>query len=171
MRDTFIPLLQFFVTTGEVTGRKKCQKIIHILQECGVDFGFDFKLALYGAYSSGLQCQLETFVEENYIKEQTTTSGISNYRTSQFVPNKRSKQILEILGQESDPAWSELAKQLNEHPTRKLEAASTILFLRRNGTSESELHTKLKALKPHLEDVFQDAFQLANQLEESQIHR
>lgn len=164
MPDTFIPLLQFFVTTGTVTGRKKCQKMIHILQECGHDFGFNFKLALYGAYSTGLQSQLETFVEENYIKESTTTSGASNYPTCEFTPNKRSKQILKILGQEGNPAWSDLANKLNDQPTRKLEATSTILFLRRNGTAEAGLEARFKGLKPHLLDVFPDALKLANEL-------
>jgi len=164
MRDTFTPLLQFFIATGEVTGRKKCQKMIHILQECGHDFGFDFKLALYGAYSSALQSELETFVENNYIKESTTYSDTLKYPTSHFVPNKRSASILTILGESGEPEWSDLARKLNKRPTRELEATSTILYLRRAGILEEHLESKFKALKPHLMDIYSEGFKLAEEL-------
>ncbi|HWL54801.1 MAG TPA: hypothetical protein VNQ90_20330 [Chthoniobacteraceae bacterium] len=164
MNDSFIPLLQFFVTVGEVVGRKKCQKLIHILQECGHDFGFDFKLALYGAYSSGLQARLEDFVDNRYIQEVPEVTGPAGYPTSKFVANRRNEVILKILGQDKEPSWKGLAVALNQRRTRVLEAASTILYLRRGGTRGENLEQKFAVLKPHLTDIFDEGKQLADEL-------
>ena len=164
MNDPFTPLLQFFVATGEVVGRKKCQKLIHILQECGHDFGFDFKLALYGAYSSDLQSQLENFVQNRYIREVPSTTDVAGYRTSKFVTSPHSPKILKILGLDQEPAWKNLANDLNQRTSRELEATSTIMFLRRNGTQDAQLPEKFAALKPHLVDIYESGIELANKL-------
>lgn len=164
MNDPFTPLLRFFVATGEVVGRKKCQKLIHILQECGHDFGFDFKLALYGAYSSDLQSQLENFVQNRYIREVPSTTDIAGYRTSKFVTSPHSPKILKILGLDQEPAWKNLANDLNQRTSRELEATSTIMFLRRNGTQDTQLPEKFAALKPHLSNIYESGIELANKL-------
>jgi uncharacterized protein YwgA len=164
MNDQFTPLLQFFVATGEVVGRKKCQKLIHILQECGYDFGFDFKLALYGAFSSDLQGQLENFVGNRYIREVPSTTDIAGYRTSKFVTSSHSPKILKILGLDEEPRWKKLANDLNQRTSRELEATSTIMFLRRSGTQDAQLPEKFAALKPHLIDIYESGLELANKL-------
>lgn len=164
MYDQFTPLLQFFVATGEVVGRKKCQKLIHILQECGHDFGFDFKLALYGAFSSDLQGQLENFVENRYIREVPSTTDIAGYPTSKFVTSSHSPKILKILGLDEEPGWKKLATDLNQRTSRELEATSTIMFLRRSGTQDAQLPEKFAALKPHLIDIYESGLELANEL-------
>jgi len=155
-------LLQFFICTGEVVGRKKCQKLIHILQECGHDFGFDFELALYGAYSTALQSQLESFVENRYIQEIPDVTG-TGFPTSKFVANRHGSSILRILGSENSPAWSDLATRLNAESTRVLEATSTIMFLCRNGIQD-HLESRSAALKPHLQDIYDRGLQLADEL-------
>jgi len=164
MSDSFIPLLQFFVTTGEVVGRKKCQKMIHILQECGHDFGFDFKLALYGAYSSALQAQLEDFVNYEYITEQPAATEVAGYRTSTFSASDRGKTVLEKLKENREPSWKALAVFLNEQNTRDLEAASTILYLQKEDITDRELQEKFRRLKPHLVGIFDKGKALADRL-------
>ena len=164
MSDSFIPLLQFFVATGEVVGRKKCQKLVHILQECGYNFGFDFKLALYGAYSSTLQSQLESFVENRYIIEIPDVTNKAAFRTSKFITNRHGTTILKILGQDQEPQWKELANYLNSRSTRDLEATSTIMFLRHGGTSDDQLRERFDALKPHLNDIYDSGLALADEL-------
>lgn len=164
MSDSFIPLLQFFVTTGEVVGRKKCQKLVHILQECGYDFGFDFELALYGAYSTGLQSKLENFVENRYLSEIPVVTDVAGFRTSKFVASSHGNKILKILGHDREPSWKDLALRLNNESTRVLEAASTIMFLRSGGTQDELLKAKFEALKPHLQDIYQRGLELADEL-------
>lgn len=167
MSDSFIPLLQFFATVDEVVGRKKCQKLIHILQECGCDFGFNFKLALYGAYSSALQENLEEFVEQGYLQEEIVSSGTSDYSTSKFTSKEKCRAVLRIFGDVEQPAWSKLLIDLNQRSTRDLEATSTIMYLRRVAVREEVLQERFEILKPHLKDVFAEAKKLADRLKES----
>ena len=128
------------------------------------DFGFDFKLALDGAYSSDLQSQLENFVQNRYIREVPSTTDIAGYRTSKFVTSPHSPKILKILGLDQEPAWKNLANDLNQRTSRELEATSTIMFLRRNGTQDAQLPEKFAALKPHLIAIYESGIELANKL-------
>src|SRR5690606_25027353 len=96
MKDSFLALLQLFAATGGITGRKKCQKLVHILQECGIDFGLDFDLALYGAYSSGLQSLMDSLVEEKFLNQEPASSG--GFPTTHFKPDRRVDALLEELG-------------------------------------------------------------------------
>ena len=127
-------------------------------------FGLDFKLALYGAYSSALQSQLEDFVNFHYIEEIPEETGVAKFPTSKFVVSSNGGTILESLGQEKEPSWKRLAIELNGNSTRVLEATSTILYLRRDGTRNEDLKGKFTALKPHLTDIFDKGIQLADRL-------
>src|SRR5690554_3607077 len=82
MKDSFLTLLQLFSATGGITGRKKCQKLVHILQECGSDFDLNFDLALYSTYSSGLQSLMDSLVEEEYLHQEPETGGV--FPTTRF---------------------------------------------------------------------------------------
>jgi uncharacterized protein YwgA len=138
--------------------------MIHILQECGHDFDFDFKLALYGAYSSTLQSDLETFVKQEYIKEIPETTTVINYPTSRFEPSDNSTDILSSLGYQDPPDWYDLAIKLNSYRTRTLEATSTIMYLRGMKTHEEQLKTRFVALKPHLSATYESGLQIADEL-------
>lgn len=165
MTNSFVAMLQLFAATGEVTGRKKCQKLVHILQECGVDFGLDFKLALYGAYSSGLQSLMEDLVEEKYLNEEPDSCG--GFPTSRFSPHRRLGKTLRALGEEASPTWMPLAVSLNLKSPRELETTSTILFLRNSGVPEGDLEDQFRRLKPHLRDKYEAGLTLANELRQT----
>lgn len=156
MRSSFLPLLQFFATVGKVVGRKKCQKVIHILQECGYPFHFDFKLALYGAYSTDLQESLEHFTEINYLQEKPDETQVG-FPTSVFTPTDRCNEILQEFSLTEEPEWAELARDLNARQPRELEAISTILYLQRMNFDEVALKRQFLKLKPNLQDVFENA--------------
>lgn len=162
--QSIVPLLQFFASLGEVTGRKKCQKMIHILQECGFNFGFDFKLALYGAYSSNLQTQLESCVSHRYVQEVSSQTPTAGFVTSSFKANKHLDKILLALGSDSAPQWTSLAQTLNEKETRLLEATSTILYLESAGVSSAEMQSRFTALKPHLSKLLPKAMEFSSEL-------
>ncbi|GHC46809.1 hypothetical protein [Roseibacillus persicicus] len=138
--------------------------MIHILQECGHDFGFDFKLALYGAYSSELQTVLERFVDEEYIDENSERTPYAGFPTSVFKPSARGQQIFELFEVGGSPSWLSLATKLNEKSTRDLEATSTIFLLRSSGVSEADLQSRFEGLKPHLKANFEKAKELAEEL-------
>ena len=162
MTDSFLTLLQLFAATGGITGRKKCQKLVHILQECGFDFGLDFELALYGAYSPELQSLIDNLVKEKYLNEEPVTSGM--FPTTHFSPHRRLDLTLRYLRETASPDWQSLAQKLNAEPPRVLETTSTILYLRSIGIPESDLKGQFERLKPHLKNEFQAGLDLANEL-------
>ncbi|HLS28782.1 MAG TPA: hypothetical protein VK041_09045 [Opitutales bacterium] len=162
MTDSFLTLLQLFAATDGITSRKKCQKLVHIFQECGIDFGLDFELALYGAYSPELQSLIDNLVKEKYLNEEPVTSG--RFPTTHYIPRKRVNAILEELGETTSPEWQELARTLNAKSPRELETVSTILFLQSAGIPETVLKDQFGRLKQHLTDEFDAGLKLAKEL-------
>ena len=162
MTDSFLTLLQLLAATGEITGRKKCQKPVHILQECGVDFGLDFQLALYGAYSSGLQSLMDDLVGEEYLNEEPDSCG--GFHTTRFSPHRRLGLTLRHLGESPTPSWKSLAESLNAKSPRELETTSTILFLRNSGVPEADLEDQFERLKTHFREKYEAGLTLANEL-------
>lgn len=155
MNEAFVKLAQLFICTEGVTGRKKLQKMVHILQTQGVDFGFDFRLALYGAYSSNLSSQVEELVEFGLINESPSSAG--GYPTSNFVAQEKLISTLDTLQESHIPTWSDFAKSLNEKSSRELEGISTVLYLEKAGLAGESLKVQFQAIKPHLSGDFQAA--------------
>jgi len=155
MNSSFVTLAQLLICTDGITGRKKLQKMVHILQCQGVDFGFDFRLALYGAYSSALSSQVEELVEFGLIDESPGSAG--GYPTSSFVARERLINALTTLQESQIPAWSEFAKRLNEKSSRELEGISTVLYLAKAGLTGEALKVQFQAIKPHLSGDFEAA--------------
>src|SRR5699024_6984368 len=62
-------LLHFFIEANEVTGRKKLQKMIYILQVCGIPFGEKFHYHFYGPYSEELSLRVEELCNLGFLKE------------------------------------------------------------------------------------------------------
>lgn len=162
MKSSFIPLAQLFSVTKTIEGRKKCQKIVHILQSCGVDFGCHFKFALYGAYSSSLSLQLEDLVTYHYLSE--TPKPIGNYTVGCFEADEKVSKALESLEEDESPSWADLALKLNAKPTRELEGTSTVIFLRASGFAADHLRTKFETVKPHLKDDFDKCVAFADEI-------
>ena len=154
MRNSFVLLAQLLVCTNGITGRKKLQKMVHILQTKGVNFGFDFRLALYGAYSTDLRCQVEELVQYDLVEE------VSPYNN--FVAKDKLFAALSALNESPTPDWKDLAIRLNEKSARELEGVSTVLFLEKAGLTGSDLKEQFQAIKPHLSDEFDDAASFAS---------
>ncbi|MFG0291773.1 MAG: hypothetical protein ACF8MJ_01315 [Phycisphaerales bacterium JB050] len=138
-----------------VSGRKKLQKIVHILQCCGVDFPHEFGYLHYGPYSPQLRSDLESLEKMNLIKEEesSTQTGYPQY-DCEALPALG--ETLGSLAVES-PSWSSHAKKLNQMATPLLEAMSTILFLQNRGFNGSRLKERFESLKPSLVNRFEDA--------------
>lgn len=69
MFQTTYPLLAFFDHVAVVHGRKKLQKMIHLLKSAGNEFPFKFRYHHYGPYSSQLQSEMNRLVSEGFIVE------------------------------------------------------------------------------------------------------
>lgn len=137
-----------------VEGRKKFQKLVHILQELGQPFPERFEYSYYGMYSAELRSELETLANESFVEEEEHLNLASNGRTYTFKTTDKLKNFLGQLGLAKDPPWVEMAKRLNQFNPRMLEGISTILFLRRRSLKGQELRERVLSLKPHLANIY-----------------
>jgi uncharacterized protein YwgA len=154
---------QLLEAVGAVEGRKKFQKLIHILQHLGVPFHFRFGYLHYGPYSSELDGQLQAFEGEGLIKEEPLISGI--YKTYRFTAQEGLKQLVSKLTGDKTLPLAGLAKELNEKTSQELEAISTIYYLQSGGKQGPELKDAFCALKPKFASVFDLRLKTARELE------
>lgn len=144
---------------GTITGRKKLQKIVHLLQVAGFrrDFSYDFGYLHYGPYSHGVKNDLEILVREQLVDENETNAG--EHATYQYSASPSLAEDLQAVGVSLDTAWSRTAQNLNQLSPQQLEAASTIAYLQDKGFSADALRTKFQDLKPALANHFDFAKQ------------
>ena len=157
-----VPLLQLLHLLQRVEGRKKLQKLVHILQARGVPFTERFEYSYYGMYSAQLRSEVERLEAERLVKETGCSSG-----TNLSYALKTTDEIgllMKEIGQEEEPGWAATARHLNGLSAQELEGISTILFLKECGLAGNELKQRLLALKPHLESQYAKCEKEANAL-------
>ncbi|MDI1315132.1 hypothetical protein [Prosthecobacter sp.] len=154
---------QLLEAVGAVEGRKKFQKLVHILQHLGMPFHFRFGYLHYGPYSSELDGQLQAFEGEGLINEEPLSAGI--YKTYRFTAREGLKQLVSQLAGDKALPLADLAKGLNEKTSQELEAISTIYYLQNGGKQGSELKESFCALKPKFAPLFEIRLKTARELE------
>jgi len=134
-----------------ITGRKKFQKIVHILQQKGLDFGEHFRFHYYGPYSDDLQLKIDALVMENVINEERADSG----RGYQYA-------LKEDVTFDSDPDLErhcDFVNYLNSQSPQVLELVSSVYYIleRKKNFSEKEAFLKARRLKPKLDNKTEEA--------------
>lgn len=151
-----IELLRLVEVCGAIEGRKKLQKIVHLLNECGFAFPYRFSFHFHGPFSAELKGEIDTLTGQQLLKETESYVGISGFQQYKYSTTDEAKQLLSrVVDGDQDPAWSEVARVLNAKPAQELEAMSTIAFLRRHGYNGSALRERFTQLKPQLADQFE----------------
>ncbi|NNM84950.1 MAG: hypothetical protein HKL96_04220 [Phycisphaerales bacterium] len=158
--DGMLEVLRLIATLGEVAGRKKIQKIVHILKACGYDFPHYYGYLHYGPYSSDLASEVGLLVSGGLVNE----AGGGKYEPYVYTPTEASISLLQELKASTSPEWSSIARDLNEKDANYLEAVSTILYLQANGFGGEDLRERFIALKPHLDEKYDDAMKHAASL-------
>lgn len=118
-------VMQFISLAGEVTGRKKLQKMIFIAKKMEFPFSERFELRMYGPYSEELTLRIEELCEMGFLEEQCVDKG--SY--VQYV-YKVSKNGLRFL-QNAKPAHNRLpiiVNKMQEKSSRFLELVSTLMY-------------------------------------------
>jgi len=147
-----VPLLQLLQALGRIGGRKKLQKIVHILQERGVPFPERFEYSYYGMYSQRLRSEVERLEGENLVRESQVLGGMNvSYALEK---TDELETLVREIGHGHEPVWTETARHLNSLSPQDLEGVSTILFLKDCGFSGDALKERLLGLKPHLESSY-----------------
>ena len=151
-------IAQLLRLLGRVDGRKKFQKLVHILQELGYPFNERFEYSYYGMYSPQLRGELDSLAADKLIAESETCNPFGSPAFT-FEKTAQLDALLDEVGVESEPDWSAAAKKLNALSPQMLEGVSTILHLRRCGLGGEPLKQRLLSLKPHLADIEAQCFQ------------
>lgn len=152
-----LSLAQLIVVCEDITGRKKLQKIVHLLQVSGYydEFSYAFSYLHYGPYSPAVKNDLDILKESQLIEECETSAG--EHPTFRYSATTSLAKGLVSVGLSQTPPWAERARQLNSYPPQLLEAASTIAFLQERGFGEDRLRTRFGELKPSLVPLYADA--------------
>ncbi len=145
---------------GEVNGRKRLQKIVHLLQVRGYrEFSHSFDLHYYGPYSRELAGEIDFLCKANVLRQ--TKSGDA----FQYKVNDAWRDRIQGGGQASKPErWFKLSKELNREDVGLLEAVSTIAFLSKVEHHKGpRLQTQFRRLKPNLKSYYPHAVRFAKQ--------
>jgi hypothetical protein len=150
-----------------IEGRKKLQKIVHILQELGAPFVEPFQYSQYGMYSQQLTTEIGHLVKDGLVTEKKAYVGTNEAFV--FEASGDLAGLLESLHIEHEPEWAPLGRELNELPPQMLEGISTVLFLQERGYAGENLRLRLVALKPHLAAIANACMQRAAALKKDSV--
>jgi uncharacterized protein YwgA len=152
-------LMQLFSLVGKIEGKIKLQKVIFILQEKKlINFELDYKFAQYGPYSESLQIELEYLSKIGFLKETSTPSSYT-YELNEEFPI--SINVNQEFSNNKDLIFS-----LIQQESQLLEVTSTIYYLKARRYKENKsIESKIRILKPNLEDRITNAFQYYSVLE------
>lgn len=155
--NTLIQLGSLLRAVTEIEGRKKLQKMVHILQQFGVPFDVTYGYHHYGPFSEQLQDSLQSFQHDGLIHE-THVSG--QFPTSRFAVDPKLLELLDLVGVSASPPWESFAIELNSKTPRDLEAISTLLYVE-GQTGETVgsnvVDETFRKLKPNLQDLLPKA--------------
>lgn len=155
-------LIHFFRLTGGVTGRKKLQKMIYILQKSGVPFEEKYQFHFYGPYSEELTLRVEELCNLGFIEE--TREDKANYFQYHYDVTAAGEDFLEqsSLNMPDITAKTEL---LQSRSSRFLELVSTLLYF--DYLEKHEQIEKLHHIKPKqnfTETEITEAYQFIKQI-------
>lgn len=162
--STILSLARLFRSVGSVHGRKRLQKIVHLLQASAkLDFGVTFSLCHYGAFSTGLARELDSLTDFKLISVRPLNAG--SFPSQSYSADPRLEAFVQnTCRPEEDLPWAPLAQEFAEMPMPLLEALSTVVYLRQAGWSADSLQEQFQALKPHLTSHFDEAMKRSHAL-------
>ena len=140
-------LVKFFEEAKRISGRKKLQKIIYLLQYSGKDFEMNYYYHYYGPYSSDLQIEVQYLVERGFLLEKKAGD------TYVYEISKEGEDFLRNYEEKfaSESVFNlEAIDELNKKNASFLELLSTYVYLLETGYDKEKAIEKVKKLKPDL---------------------
>jgi len=153
-------LLEILNSLGVIEGRKKLQKMIHLIETSGVNLPFKYEYHFYGPYSAQLQEEVNFLVNQGFLEEFKENETYI-YRITQR--GKEFKNKLEESYSFSFDFDEKLLTSLNEKSSQFLEMVSTYAFLLDSGYDTKSAKLKAIELKPHLKHIVNDAINYFHQ--------
>ncbi|MCM3168261.1 YwgA family protein [Peribacillus frigoritolerans] len=129
-------------TAGEISGRKKLQKIVYIAKKLSFPFHEKFQFHFYGPYSEELTLRIEELCEMGYLNEvREKKAGYYQYCYSITDAGQDFLSIQEV----EMPALEACLQDMNEQNARFLELVSTVLYF--DTLEKEEVAEKIFTLK------------------------
>lgn len=153
-------LLSLFDRVHKIYGRKKVQKIIHLLEVSGVNLPFKYAYHHYGPFSVELQEELNFLVNQGLLSE-TKEDAAYVYEITE--KGKQFKQKLETEERYKVMFNEELLETLTKENSQFLELVSTYAYLIDIGYEENFAKQKALELKPHLSKYIDTAVKFYNE--------
>ncbi|WP_057911869.1 YwgA family protein [Peribacillus muralis] len=149
-------------TAGEISGRKKLQKIVYIAKKLSFPFHEKFQFHFYGPYSEELTLRIEELCEMGYLNEvKEKKAGYYQYCYSITDAGQDFLSIQEV----EMPALEACLLDMNEQNARFLELVSTVLYF---DTLEKEEVTEkiftLKSKQKYTPEEIEEAYKYIDQL-------
>ncbi|GAA0436109.1 YwgA family protein [Lentibacillus halophilus] len=136
-------LMRFFSDAEEVSGRKKLQKMIYILQKWNFPFEEKYQFHFYGPYSEELSLRVEELCNLGFLAEEKENK--SNYVQYHYHITGSGRDFLQQFGM-TMPDMTEPIALLQEKSSRFLELVATMLYF--DGLSRDDVNEKVHTVKP-----------------------
>lgn len=147
---------------GEITGRKKLQKMIYIAKKLEFPFQEKYNFHIYGPYSEELTVRVEELCNLGFIQELKEDKG--SYSQYCYTVTNNGEQFISIL-EEEEKNLATIIGEMNNRSSRFLELVSTLLYF--DDFKKDEQIVKLKSVKAKLNFTtieIEEAFTFINQL-------
>lgn len=156
MLNDHAKLMQAIRVSGEITGRKKLQKMIYIAKKVDFPFHERFQFHFYGPYSEELTTRVEELCNMGFLNEVKEKKG--GYFQYRYTLTDTGKEFLS-LNEVEMPFLQDCFIDMNEQNARFLELVSTVLYF--DNLSKEEVMDKvftLKAKQHYTEEEIDEAY-------------
>lgn len=162
MLDNHAKLMQFFSMAENVTGRKKLQKMIYILQKCNIPFEEKYNFHFYGPYSEELTLRVEELCNLGFLNE--VKEDKSNYYQYNYTVTEAGKEFLNQFTL-SMPNYEEKVEKLKAKSSRFLELVATMFYFDHLPIEENiiKVHT-VKPKQKYTEEEIQEAIDFIREM-------
>lgn len=135
-QDTILAIVS---ASGKIEGRKRLQKMVHLLKVGGTDVPARFRIHHFGPFSEDVASTADQMVFEGALEEEVEAAG--PYNTFLYLYSTQRHPSV-------DPTIGQLIRSLNAFSTVDLEVASTIAFFEEEGSTHRDAIQQTKTLKP-----------------------
>jgi hypothetical protein len=153
MFEAAYSLLSVFCEVGKVYGRKKIQKMVHLLEAAGTRMPFKYEYHYYGPYSAELQAEINDLVRQGFLDENKADDAYIYEITNK---GRQFKEMLDRSGKTVE-LNRELVRDMSQKSSPFLEMVSTYAFLIDAGYDREKAKHKAIELKPHLAHLISQA--------------
>ncbi|MGX9133094.1 YwgA family protein [Rummeliibacillus sp. JY-2-4R] len=158
MLEEHAKVVQFVSLAGQVTGRKKLQKMVYIAKKMQFPFHEKYHFHIYGPYSEELTLRVDELCTMGFLTEQMEDKG--SYVQYCYEVTDKGTDFSNAFCKEQQNLY-EVVEILNSKSARFLELVSTLLYF--DELPKNEQIEKVHVVKGKLkftEQEMNDAFEL-----------